>query len=226
MPRPLPAPVLAVTDGDVDAVRTHILQAAYRVIADRGLALASTRAIAEEAGLASGTLYNYFGNRLQLLAKAIVWHATVLMGGIDDLPARAGHDTVAGNLGLFARQAAVVLDQLVPAFAATFSDAGLLAAVRREMAEIHLVDRPARAVEQYLLAERGLGRVQPDADCRAAAAVMASLCHDGAFQRYLQGAGGERSGLDEEIGLLARSLASPASPAPAGISQKGHGHEQ
>jgi AcrR family transcriptional regulator len=226
MPRPLPASVAAITDGDVDAVRNHIMRAAHQVIANRGLAMASTRAIAEEAGLASGTLYNYFGNRQQLLAKAIVWHAAGLIAGIDDLPLRAGHDTVVGNLRLFAHQAAVVLDQLVPVFAAAFSDSGLLGAMRRELVDMHLVDRPAGAVEQYLLAERGLGRVRPDADCRAAAAVMASLCHDRAFQRYLLGASGESSVPDQEIGLLVRSLASQQSPAPAGISRKGHGHER
>ena len=134
MPRPLPAAVLAATEGDADAVRAHILAAALRAIRSKGLAGASTRAIADEAGVSGGTLYNYFGNRTQLVAKAIVAHAASLMGRVAALPARAGEHTVAENLTYFVREATSVLDELVPLVAASFSDGELLAVLRRELA--------------------------------------------------------------------------------------------
>jgi AcrR family transcriptional regulator len=206
MPRPLPPHVQAVTEGDADAVRSHILAAAYRVISGEGLAAASTRAIADEAGVAGGTLYNYFENRVRLVAKAIVHHARSLTDPVADLPSCAGRDTVAHNLRYFVRHAAVALDQLVPIFAATFSDSELLDAVRREMAVLDPVSDPGRVVERYLLAERDLGRLSSDADCAAAAAILISICHADAFQRYLYGEDAAPKSRHEEIDLIVRAL--------------------
>ena len=206
MPRQLPAEVLEVTDGDADAVRRHIMEAARRIMADHGLATASTRAIAEQAGVSAGTLYNYFDSHVQLVAKSIMYHASDLMGAVAGLPARAGRYTVAGNLRYFVRQAAAVLDQLVPAFAAAFSDSALLKALRQEMAAADLASDPTRILERYLRAERDLGRVRQGADCRAAAAVIVSLCHDEAFQNHLRGESGPPKARDKEIELLVLAI--------------------
>jgi AcrR family transcriptional regulator len=214
MPRPLRPSVRAITEGDSAALRWHILAAAYRVIERNGLAGASTRAIAEEAGLAAGTLYNYFGNHIQLLAKSIVHNAKSLTDPVADFPSRAGQGTVAGNLQYFTRQAAVVLGQLVPTFAAAFSNGELLAALRREIADAEPLSDPAQVIEQYLLAERDLGRVSADADCRAAASLIVSICHADAFQRYLEGSSGNPESREKEIALITRSLTTGTNPDP------------
>src|SRR5258708_1726047 len=206
MPRPLRSPVLAATDGSADAVRAHILRAARRVIADQGLAAASTRVIAEQAGVSGGTLYNYFGGQVDLLAQAIVHQARDLTGTVTSMPERAGGGTVAQNLRWFVRQAAAVLDQLVPAFAAAFSDSALLDAVRAEMTAGDIASDPGRALEHYLRAERDLGRIRPDADCRAAASIIAGLCHEDAFHRHLHGAGVRPRTRTREIDLVIRAL--------------------
>jgi AcrR family transcriptional regulator len=207
MPRPLPPHVLEATGGDVEAVRRHILAAAGRVIDAKGLAAASTRAIADEAGISGGTLYNYFDDHTRLLAKSIVARASAAISPALDLPQRAGRGAIADNLAYFVRQAAAILGQLIPAIAATFSDAALLDAVREEMAVVAMLSDPARTVEHYLLAERALGRVAADADCRAAAALIVSLCHDDAFNRYLRGAGGRPQPRRREMALIVRSVA-------------------
>lgn len=211
MPRPLPADVLAATGGDPQAVRRHILAAARRVIDREGLAAASTRAIAEEAGVSGGTLYNYFDSHTHLLAKSIVQRADDLVGPALDLPERAGRGAIADNLAYFVRQAATILDQLIPALAATFSDAALLDAVRLEMAQVAALNDPAGTVERYLLAERELGRIHATADCRAAAALIVTICHDDAFNRYLRGTDGRRRSRRREIALVVRAIA-PADP--------------
>jgi AcrR family transcriptional regulator len=217
MPRPLPARVVAATAGHHDAVRDHILDAAHRVIARHGLAAASTRAIAAEAGIGAGTLYNYLDNRLQLLARSILRRAHLLSQPLEDLPSRAGSGTVAGNLRDFARQVTNVLDQLVPLFAAAFSDADLLDALRHEISTgAHAVGTSAaHPVERYLLAERKLGRIAPDADCHAAAALVVSLCHDRAFQRYFRGETGNPKPLDREIDLIAHAVTAPQPSRPS-----------
>ena len=206
MPRQLPPSVAAVTRGDPEQVRRHILEAARRVIDARGLAAASTRAIAREAGVSAGTIYNYFAHHTQLVAASIVHPATTIAGPAADLPARAGQNTVVANLAYFADQAAAVLDQLIPALAATFSDAALLQAVRAELAEVTLFADPSLTVLHYLLAERELGRVCADADCGAAAALVVSMCHDEAFSRYLAGATGPPRPRHDELALIVSAL--------------------
>lgn len=55
----------------VQEFRTRAIEAAaVRVIAEKGLAGATMQAIAEEAGVAKGTLYLYFENRADLLQNA------------------------------------------------------------------------------------------------------------------------------------------------------------
>jgi AcrR family transcriptional regulator len=212
MPRPLPAQVVAFTGGHHDAVRDHILDAAHRVIARHGLAAASTRAIAAEAGVGAGTLYNYLDNRLQLLARSILRRAHILSQPLADLPSRAGSGTVAGHLRDFARQLATILDELVPLFAAAFSDTDLLDALRQEIGTgAHAAGTfAAHPVERYLLAERELGRIAPDADCHAAATLVMSLCHDRAFHRYFRGETGKPKPLGREIDLIAHAVTAPA----------------
>lgn len=206
VPRSLPPHVLAATGGDETALRAYILEAAYRVIARRGLAAASTRAIAEEAGLSPGTLYNYFDGHTRLLAKAIVHNATTLAAPVADLASRAGQGSVSENLMAFAAAAAQVLDQLVPVVAASFSDQELLGAFREELALVGTFQDPGRALADYLDAEKARGRIRPDADCDAVAAIIVSLCHSDAFDRHLRGASRPPATWHREIDLITRSI--------------------
>jgi AcrR family transcriptional regulator len=206
VPRPLPPAVVAATGNDIDAIRRHIMEATWRVIANEGLTAASTRAIAEEAGISGGTLYNYFENHVQLVAKSIINQAQALADPVAALPSRAGQSTVEVNLRYFVRKARAVLDELVPTLAAAFSDRDLLDAVRHEMTAVDPLIDPVGVVERYLLAERRLGRIAPHADCSAAASIMTSMCHDDAFQRYLQGTSGKPTSRNREIEFIARSL--------------------
>lgn len=205
MPRPLPDAVLALTDGSPEQVRAHILSAAVQVMIRKGVSAASTRAIAEEAALSGGTLYNYFSTREELVARAIVRHSLEVTASIAAFPARAGTHTLTRNLQFFVTEAGKALDRILPLLAAAFADPGLLDAVRREMLDSFPLNDPASAVEKYLLAERRLGRVAAGADCRAVASILVGLCHDDAFHRHLQ-ASDQRPTRHKEITLLVRSL--------------------
>lgn len=187
MPKPLPEPIRSATGGDPEAVRAYLLDATHRVVTERGLSGASTRHIAVEAGVAGGTLYNYFEDRTQLVAAAILRRAHILARPIGELPSRAGTATVRDNLEWFARYADEVLEELVPLIAAAFGEPALLATLREQMTDDDPVHIATHVVSAYLLAEQGLGRVAAEADCGAAAATLVSLCHDGAFQKHFRG---------------------------------------
>ncbi len=49
------------------ARRTQILDAATRVFASKGFNRATIRDVARDAGVADGTIYNYFANKTDLL---------------------------------------------------------------------------------------------------------------------------------------------------------------
>ncbi len=207
MPRPLSKKILASTGGDSEAIREHILESALRVIQSKGLADASTRVIATEAGIAAATLYNYFDDRLQLLAQAILHRIQVLSQPVVDLTLQAGQGSVEGNLRDVVRQAGKILDEVVPLIGAAFSDSELLSAFQHEAAKTHISFNPVYLVERYLLAERELGRISLQADCHAAASTIISVCHDRAFQRYLHGGVGGVEPMWKEIDFIARAIA-------------------
>lgn len=52
---------------------TSIQEAALRVISRRGLTATSMQAVAVEAGIAKGTIYLYFKDRDDLLARTAEW---------------------------------------------------------------------------------------------------------------------------------------------------------
>jgi AcrR family transcriptional regulator len=65
--------------------RQEILAAAARVFANKGFAQATTREIADEADLAEGTLYNYFGGKRDILLAIARETETPMMAALQDI---------------------------------------------------------------------------------------------------------------------------------------------
>lgn len=65
-----------------------IVDATFRVLADLGAALTTTR-VAEVAGVSVGTLYQYFPNRDALLNGALAEHLEVAVGAVEAATAEA-----------------------------------------------------------------------------------------------------------------------------------------
>lgn len=169
------------------------------------------------------------GHALQLL------RGPAAAGGREHAPARPGpfpaplqaalpgrERAVAHNLRRFAREIGAILDQVIPLFAAAFSDAELLEALRRAIASEAWSAGPfaVHPIEGYLVAEQELGRVAPDADCRSAASLILSLCHERAFLDYFAGRSGSRKSITREIDFIARAI-SPATAGGSGQSRTG-----
>lgn len=70
---------------DVDARRTELAEAVWRVILRDGLGRASVRNVAREAGLSMGSLRHYFGSQTELLAFAMRLVAERARGRIEAL---------------------------------------------------------------------------------------------------------------------------------------------
>lgn len=206
MPRPLSEKIVASTGGEAEAIREHILDAALRVIQSEGLAAASTRAIASEAGIAPGTLYNYFGDRLALIAQTILRRIHVLSQPAGELELQPGKGSIASNLHIFVKHSSLALDELVPLTASAFSDTELLNALRSEMMNADNAFNPGKYLQEYLLEECKLGRITRDTDCGAVASTIISICHDRAFQRFLIGDTRKLEAKLKEIEFIAEAI--------------------
>ena len=115
----------AVLRGDGQNVREYLIVTAARLIDERGSAGLSVRDIAREAQVADGVLYNYFEDKEDLLAHALLVHVGTVMNAAPRLPP-AGTGTVAENLRLFIDTGLATLTRVVPAFAGLISQPNVL----------------------------------------------------------------------------------------------------
>jgi AcrR family transcriptional regulator len=111
--------------GDGQDLREYLIVTATRLIDERGSAGLSVRDIAREAQVADGVLYNYFEDKEDLLAHALLAHVGTVMNAAPRLPP-AGTGTVAENLRLFIDTGLATLTRVVPAFAGLISQPNVL----------------------------------------------------------------------------------------------------
>lgn len=112
-------------DGDGHDLREHLIVTAARLIAERGSAGLSVRDIARAAKVADGVLYNYFEDKDDLLAHALLAHVGAVMGSAPVAPP-PGAATVADNLREFIDNGLELLSRVAPAFAGLLSQPGAL----------------------------------------------------------------------------------------------------
>src|SRR5437667_7660523 len=97
-------------------LRDYLIETAARMIDQRGSAGLAVRDLAREARVADGALYNYFEDKEDLLAHALLAHVATVMASTPGMPP-AGTGTVAENLRLFIDSGMGALARVVPAFA-------------------------------------------------------------------------------------------------------------
>src|SRR5260221_11454768 len=82
-------------------LRDYLIETAARLMAERGSAGLAVRDIAREAQVADGALYNYFEDKEDLLAQALLAHVGTVMAEAPQLIPPVGTGTVAANLAQF-----------------------------------------------------------------------------------------------------------------------------
>jgi AcrR family transcriptional regulator len=120
-----PRKPVVLRDGDDQNLRDYLIATAARLIGERGSAGLGVRDIAREAGVSDGVLYNYFEDKEDLLAHALLMHVATVMTSRPRMPP-AGTGTVADNLRVFIDMGLGALVQVVPAFAGLFSQPKVL----------------------------------------------------------------------------------------------------
>ncbi|MFF4448013.1 TetR/AcrR family transcriptional regulator [Streptomyces sp. NPDC001502] len=167
----------------------RLLDAAEKLMRTVGLASATTKAIAREAGCSEAALYKYFANKEELFVRVLMErtpNAGPLMAALQAGPGERGvEETLAG----IARHASLFYADAMPLAASLFADPALLTRHREGVQEIgagpHVV---LDALAGRLRRELDAGRLRPDADPRAAAALLLGACFQRAFFLHFSGA--------------------------------------
>jgi AcrR family transcriptional regulator len=168
--------------------RGRLVEAAERVIRAKGLGRATTKEIAREAGLAEGTLYLHFADKLDLIRAVQEQLLPAFVNLLIRLPDRAGSRTVEANLTEVAEQAMTLYRDFQAVSAGVFADPELLGRHRKLLHDRG--DGPQRAYDPivaYLRAEQALGRVTAGADPLATAILLLGACQQYVFVEQLIG---------------------------------------
>jgi AcrR family transcriptional regulator len=197
------------------ATRARLIEATLAVVREVGYPHASTRAIAQAAGVAEGTIYRHFPDKATLFFAAVLESNAPIVEWVATLPARAGEGTLEANLTDALVRLAGLRDQIIPLELAIAVDPELVAQRRRTLAAAgdSLPPGPPEAIAAYLAEEQRLGRVRAEVDPREAAVlILAALFGLAAGQPF-----GD-AGLDDErvasaVRLLVRGI-QPPSPQP------------
>lgn len=165
------------------STRDRMLDAAASVMRTRGLARATTKQIAREAGFSEAALYKHFDDKTSLfvavLAERVPSRFTEVLRG---LPAQVGAAPVADVLATVAEEAVAFYRETFPMGASLFSEPALLAAHRESLHRTGAGPRSAvDAVTAYLAGERDRGRIRADAHPAAAAQLLLGACQMTAF---------------------------------------------
>ncbi|MFB8247268.1 TetR/AcrR family transcriptional regulator [Streptomyces sp. NPDC055952] len=153
------------------ATRTKLVDTAIRLVGELGYAKTTTRAIAQAAGVAEGTLYRHFPDKATLFVEAIMRQNQHVVDWIDGLPARAGTATVAANLTDCLTQLATLRADILPLELALLTDPELA----RVAPPAGALPGPPGRLTEYLRAEQELGRLRSDIDPAHGAVVLLSM---------------------------------------------------
>ncbi|MFE9630242.1 TetR/AcrR family transcriptional regulator [Streptomyces sp. NPDC006463] len=170
----------------------RLLDAAETLMRTSGLASATTKAIAREAGCSEAALYKHFANKEELFVRVLMErtpNAGPLMAALLAEPEEdAGEDAVEEGLAAIARHASLFYADAMPMAASLFADPALLTRHREGVRKIgagpHVI---IDALAGRLRRELDAGRMRPDADPRAAASLLLGACFQRAFFLHFSG---------------------------------------
>jgi AcrR family transcriptional regulator len=201
--------------------RRHILEAAEEIIRDRGLRACTTRAIAERAGCAEGSIYRYFEDKHALFMEIVRTRFPEFLELVATLPERAGTATVRKNLEQVAWTALGFYRIILPLVVGAMGDRDLLEEQRRHFQETK--GGPMKslgAVATYLRKEQRLGRISQKVSPEYAARCLLGACFSQVLLEALVGddaqLGIDRNSAREIVRTLLEGL-SPASPSTGGL---------
>jgi len=219
----------ALRDGDARNLREHLIAAAARLIGQRGTGALTVRDIAREARVADGVLYNYFEDKEDLLANALLTHVAEVMASAPRLLPEPGTGSVADNLRRFIDSGLEVLGRVTPAFAGLMTQPKVLARFHAMVGgdaaftgSPQTLGQPsARGLPDllaaYLRAEQSLGRIAGTADIDAVVILVVGAIHGQILPQVIFSPPGTVPATAADVpGRLAETILTGINPRPDG----------
>jgi AcrR family transcriptional regulator len=195
-----------------------LLEAAVVVFSEKGYARATTKEIAANAGVAEGTIYRHFSDKLELFRAAFAEQTTAVAGELLDLPGLVGKGTIRGNVKRFIDVIEEVEAAIAPMQASMWSDAELREALAASAEPLGAgpgaAGSPIGPIAGYLEAEQEIGRIRADVDTERAAFALFSIPFTAVMISRMGGGAARPSELDlmEAVDVLLAGIL----PADAG----------
>jgi AcrR family transcriptional regulator len=168
--------------------RQVLIDAATEVFLKRGFSRATTKEIAQTAGLAEGTIYRHFDDKYALFHEVFLARSGETVEELARFSERAGQGTVRDNLDHLLRLIGRMAEHATSLMASMWADpevAKRFEAYVRERAPRGLEAGPVGIVAAYIRAEQELGRIRRDVDATEAAAVVVSVPFAAGMERAL-----------------------------------------
>lgn len=188
--------------------REQILRAAEDVIGEVGMRAATTRAIAQRAGCAEGSIYRYFADKSALFIEIAKARYPTFLDLVATLPERAGTRTVERNLTEIAEAAMEFFRAVVPMIAGILAEHRLLDEHRRSLRGTRAGPMRAFAdLEEYLRREQALGRIAAAASPSQVARLVLTACFGQTFLAEMVGPDAELGSEDFARSVVRAALA-------------------
>jgi AcrR family transcriptional regulator len=180
---------MTATPGHKSDTRKVLIDAALEVFLQRGFARATTREIAQRAGLAEGTMYRHFADKYDLFHQAFLSLTRDIGEELKRFPERAGLNTVRENLECLFSLVGQMQAQVSSLMASMWADPELARSFNTRVQDSTLAGferpEPVAMVADYIRAEQELGRVRRDIDAAEAAVVVVSIPFASGMQQAL-----------------------------------------
>jgi len=168
--------------------KPQIVAAAEKLIRTHGLAHATTKAIAAEAGCSEGALYVHFRGRSELLLAVLEESLPDMLVPLQSLESAVGKATPRENLRRALMAIFAFHQRVTPGISALFSEPDLLAGFRESLVSQNKGPHGAIArLRKYIAAEQKLGRVNRSVDAEIAATTLMASSFFQSFVGHLLG---------------------------------------
>ena len=189
-----------------DRTRARLIDATLSVVAEVGYPRATTRTIADRAGVAEGTIYRHFPDKAALFFAAALAPSADLLAWMDAFPRRAGTATVEANLEEALLRLAELENRVLPLEIAIQADPELTRQRQAVLENSVMPPGPPQALAAYLSAERDGGRVSADCDPSVAAIVLLAALFGLALTGRHDPAGTREQRIRSAVQLVVRGI--------------------
>lgn len=189
--------------------RARIVAAASDVMGDVGYAKTTTKAIAEAAGVAEGTIYRHFEHKRELMLAAVLHRNQDVVESILTLPDLAGTATVADNLAHAMRSLGSLRADLLPIELEALGRLEIREGDDLDVSAEEALFGPDQLFADYLRREQALGRVRKDFDANLSANLILTTLFGVGIAPTSRNPDRYRDLLDHAIRVIATAIAEP-----------------